>query len=127
MLAAPNRLRESADFGTTVRRGRRAGGPLLVVHLLVPAGQAAGAPAGSGTGAVGDPPARVGLVVSRAVGPAVVRNRVKRRLRHLARERVAALPAGSLLVLRAQPAAAGAAWAELGAELDRCLGRVVKP
>ena len=29
------------DFGTTVRRGRRAGGPLLVVHLLAPAGRAA--------------------------------------------------------------------------------------
>ena len=68
---------------------------------------------------------RVGFVVSRAVGPAVTRNRVKRRLRHLMRERVAALPEGSLLVVRAMPAAAGATFGDLGGELDRCLGRVV--
>jgi ribonuclease P protein component len=66
---------------------------------------------------------RVGFVVSRAVGPAVVRNRVKRRLRHLMRERVAGLEPGTLVVVRAQPAAAGASSAELGAELDRCLAR----
>ena len=47
--------------------------------------------------------ARIGFVVSKAVGPAVTRNLVKRRLRHLCRERVADLPPGSLLVLRALP------------------------
>ena len=63
--------------------------------------------------------------MSKAVGPAVVRNRVKRRLRHLMRERVGSLAAGSRLVVRAQPAAAAATSADLGAELDRCLERVV--
>lgn len=81
----------------------------MVVHLL--------------TGA-GDEPVRVGLVVSKAVGPAVVRTRVKRRLRHLARERLSSLPGGSMLVLRANPAAAAASSAVLGADLDRCLGKV---
>jgi ribonuclease P protein component len=70
-------------------------------------------------------PGRVGFVVARSVGPAVTRNRVKRRLRHLMRERVAGLEDGSLLVVRAQPAAAEASYRDLGAELDRCLGRVV--
>lgn len=69
-------------------------------------------------------PARVGFVVSRAVGGAVVRTRVKRRLRHLARERLASLPGGCVLVVRAQPAAAEAGYAELGAALDRCLQRL---
>jgi ribonuclease P protein component len=64
-------------------------------------------------------------VVSRAVGPAVTRNRVKRRLRHLVRDRIGAFEPGSLLVVRAQPAAAAASYQELGAELDRCLDRVV--
>jgi ribonuclease P protein component len=71
-----------------------------------------------------DATARIGFVVSKAVGPAVTRNLVKRRLRHLSRDRVEALPADSLLVLRALPPAAQATYAELAAELDRCLARV---
>ena len=64
---------------------------------------------------------RVGLVVSKAVGNAVVRNRVARQLRHLAAGRLDAVPAGSRLVLRAAPAAAGRSSEELGADLDRAL------
>jgi ribonuclease P protein component len=73
----------------------------------------------------GDPAAdsRVGLVVARSVGNAVTRNRVRRRLRHLARERLASLPPGSLLVLRALPAAATASYDALGRDLDSALRR----
>lgn len=114
MLPAPHRMRLREDFARTMRRGRRAGRPLLAVHLLLteadPATEAS-------------PPARVGLVVSRAVGPAVTRTRVKRRLRHLLADRVSLLPAGSLLVVRANPPAATATSAELGSDLDRCLDR----
>ncbi len=76
--------------------------------------------------APGDP-ARVGFVVSKAVGNAVVRNRVKRRLRHLTREQLpvlAGLPGSAVLVVRALPPAAGATAAELDADLRRCLIRV---
>jgi ribonuclease P protein component len=66
----------------------------------------------------------VGFVVSKAVGGAVVRNRVKRRLRHAMRDRIAALPTGSMLVVRTHSAAAGAPYGELVADLDRCLDRV---
>jgi ribonuclease P protein component len=69
-------------------------------------------------------PTRVGFVVSKAVGNAVIRNRVQRRLRHLARGQLPALPGSSLLVVRALPAAASATSAELGADLTRCLRRV---
>ncbi len=69
---------------------------------------------------------RVGFVVSKAVGTAVVRNQVKRRLRHAMRDRMATLPAGSLLVVRAQTPAATASYPELVADLDRCLQRVVR-
>lgn len=72
-------------------------------------------------------PTRVGFVVAKSVGPAVVRNRVKRRLRHLMRDRLAVVPDGSVLVIRALPDAAGAGYGELGAELDRCLDRVTPP
>ncbi|MGN6781586.1 MAG: ribonuclease P protein component [Marmoricola sp.] len=114
-----HRLRDSASFGRTVRGGRRAGGPLLVLHLRT------GSPASDGRDVSADP-AQVGLVVSRAVGNAVHRNQVKRRLRHLLRARLAALPGGSVLVVRALPRAAEASWAELGRELDRGLSRLVQ-
>ncbi len=64
------------------------------------------------------PEPRVGLVVGKAVGNAVVRNRVKRQLRHLVRDHLTHLPASSDLVIRALPPAAGMASTELGAELD---------
>ena len=55
----------------------------------------------------------------------MVRNRTKRVLRHLVAARLSGLPAGVDLVVRANPAAAAATTPELGAELDRGLGRVL--
>lgn len=71
-----------------------------------------------------DQPARVGFVVSRAVGSAVTRNRVKRRLREAVRSRMSDLPAGSLVVVRANPAAARSSWADLQRDLDQVMGRL---
>jgi ribonuclease P protein component len=63
--------------------------------------------------------------VSKAVGSAVVRNRVKRRLRAQVADRLDRVPAGVDLVVRANPASAGATSDELGQHLDRALGRVL--
>jgi ribonuclease P protein component len=105
VLPRASRLNTSGDFRTTIRRGTRVGRPTLVLH-------AGTRPDGTGV--------RVGLVVSKAVGNAVIRNRVKRRLRHLAAEHLVRPVAGSSpgvdVVLRALPAAA-AAGTELGADL----------
>ena len=87
----------------------------MVVHLLVPSDERA-------SGATPTGPL-VGFVVSKAVGGAVTRNLVKRRLRHLARERTGLLPPHGMLVVRALPAAAEASYVELARELDRCLTR----
>ncbi len=65
----------------------------------------------------------MGFVVSKAVGNAVARNLVKRRLRHLARERTALVPPENMVVVRALPGAALASYDELARELDRCLER----
>lgn len=70
-------------------------------------------------------PARAGFVVSRAVGGAVVRNRIRRRLRHLVRERLAAVPAGATLVVRALPGAADVSYARLAADLDAAFAAVL--
>ena len=66
-------------------------------------------------------------MVSKAVGNAVTRNRVKRRLRHLVREQLGALPQQGALVVRALPASRGdVSGAELAADLTRCLRRVAE-
>jgi ribonuclease P protein component len=109
-------MRSPEEFKRVMRSGRRAGGATLSGHLLA-----------TGTGLVPeDASPKVGFVVSRAVGSAVVRNRVKRRLRELMRRQLASLPGGCLLVVRAHPAAAGASQAELAADLDLVLGRLMR-
>ena len=69
-------------------------------------------------------PARVGFVVSKAVGGAVVRNRTKRRLRAVARPLVGALPGGARVVVRANPAAAASTSADLERDLVTALRRL---
>lgn len=120
MLPPANRLRHRDEFAAAVRRGRRAGRPLLVVHIARPDSSTDPHVSAGET-----PPPRAGFVVSKAVGPAVVRNRVKRRLRHLVRDRIALLPEGSLVVVRALPPAADAGFAELAGDLDAALGRLL--
>ena len=63
--------------------------------------------------------------MSKAVGGAVVRNRVKRRLRHLMRDRVAQFPPGSLVVVRALPGAGDADHVQLAQDLDAAIGRLL--
>ncbi|MFJ4861230.1 ribonuclease P protein component [Streptomyces sp. NPDC088748] len=119
MLSPENRLRRREDFASAVRRGRRAGRPFLVVHL-----RTSGATDPHEPGEI-DPSTRAGFVVSKAVGNAVIRNRVKRRLRHLVRERLPQLPAGSLVVVRALPGAGDAGPDELARDLDAALVRLL--
>lgn len=102
-----------ADFSQTVRRGRRVGTPSVVLHFMP-----------VGTSGIATEPACVGFIVSKSVGGAVVRNRVKRQLRHLMSSRMQRLPAGSALVVRALTAAAGRASAELAMDLDGALSRL---
>ncbi|GES31571.1 hypothetical protein San01_40580 [Streptomyces angustmyceticus] len=63
--------------------------------------------------------------MSKAVGNAVVRNKVKRRLRHLVRDRLDRLPAGSLVVVRALPCAGDADHDQLARDLDAALERLL--
>ncbi|MER6212620.1 MULTISPECIES: ribonuclease P protein component [unclassified Streptomyces] len=119
MLSPENRLRRREDFASAVRRGRRAGRPSLVVHL-----RTSGATDPHEPGET-HPSPRAGFVVSKAVGVAVVRNRVKRRLRHLMRDRLGRLPDGSLVVVRALPGAGDADVDELARDLDAALGRLL--
>lgn len=68
--------------------------------------------------------ARFGFVVSKAVGGAVTRNLVKRRLRNLVRLHLLSSGSANLdLVIRALPGADQLDWNKLGAELLDAVGR----
>lgn len=70
--------------------------------------------------------ARMGLAVSKAVGHAVTRNLVKRRLRVIAREYESLLPAYIDVVIRAKPSAATANFADLKQQVKRCFSKIAQ-
>lgn len=89
------RLRRPRDFSAAYRAGRAHGNHLLVVRVRPNGGE----------------PARFGFAVGKVVGNAVMRNRVKRRLREIAR-RLEAKP-GNDVVVGARASAASATFDEL--------------
>ena len=118
MLPARHRLRSSADFAAVFRGARGAGGSrsgsrFVVVHV-------------NSTDARAGQPPRVGLVVSKAVGNAVVRNRTKRVLRALMSTRIAQLPEGIDVVIRAKSDLPGTPTAILAQDLDKLLSTVLR-
>jgi ribonuclease P protein component len=100
-------LRHRADFDAISRRGATRSGRLLVLRSLRTDGQVT----------------RIGISTPRRLGGAVERNRVRRRLRELLRERYDGMAAGWDLLIIAKPAAVPATFAELRAELGSLLTR----
>ena len=78
MLPASMRLRRRTDFDRTYRRGRSKASAALVLYVRKN----------------GRAEKRIGFSCSKKLGKAVVRNRIKRRLRHIALENQALFPAG---------------------------------
>lgn len=103
------RIRERRGFSRLSAEGRRVrAGVLWCTYVLDPPGIAT--------------PPRVAFALGRALGPAVTRNLVRRRLRSLLND-MPNLPAGSYL-LGAQPAAATASFADLKADLAALVARI---
>ncbi|MFE3441712.1 ribonuclease P protein component [Nocardia sp. NPDC059180] len=130
MLPESYRLHRRADFSRTVRRGRRTGRRDLVVHAFVHTVDPAAEATEDALVRVGGP--RFGLIVSKAVGNAVIRHRVARRLRHICAEVGDEIPVEADIVIRALPGAATADSAELlrqlrGAVRKLGLGAVAQP
>ena len=99
------RLRRRQDFAAAYRKGRVHGNNLLVLRVL---------PNGRDV-------TRFGFVTGKAVGNAVVRNRVKRRLRHIARSFDVA--AGWDIVIGARKPTADAAFVTLHTSLTSLMQR----
>ncbi len=104
-----DRLRKPGEFQRVAQTGRRQAGSHLIV---LQASREAGHPDVVVA-------ARLGLTVSRKVGNAVTRNRVKRRLREWFRQHHSKLQAHVDWVVIARSSAARASYGSLAAELER--------
>jgi ribonuclease P protein component len=72
-----------------------------------------------------DEATRFGVVVSKKVGGAVVRNRVRRRIQSICAGHVLLVPAGNLIVVRALPGSPEVEWDTLRSEIGDGLRRAV--
>ncbi len=114
MLPKEQRLRANRDFRLIYARGRSFANPLAVLHVMWRAGQYAQAAQGM----------RVGFVVSKKQGGAVVRNRIKRRLREALRQRMPDLREGPFDAIFVGRSRANAAeWPEILEAVDDLLRR----
>jgi ribonuclease P protein component len=108
-----NRLTRSRDFDAVYRQGRSVSTRFLTLYWF------------GRDETVGDP--RLGFAVPKAVGNAVVRNRIKRQLRDIVRARLDRVPSTNdyvLVVRRGRPEAAesnGHEWLEQ--RVDEVLGK----
>jgi ribonuclease P protein component len=108
-----NRLSRSRDFDAVYRQGRSTSTRFLVLYWF------------DREEDPGEP--RLGLAVPRATGNAVARNRIKRQLRELWRDRLERIPAGRDYVLIAKPGLSEAVTANgfewLGERVDEVLSK----
>ncbi|MGH2381213.1 MAG: ribonuclease P protein component [Candidatus Limnocylindria bacterium] len=100
-------LRRRADFEALGRHGKARSNPLLVLRWM----------------RTERTETRIGLSTPRTLGGAVQRNRVRRRLRSVLRERIGRIGPGWDLLLIVRPAAGDASQATLGEAIDALLAR----
>lgn len=108
MLAKANRITSADDYRVIVRRGAKVAGAHTVSYVRSRE---------SGTDA------RFGFIVSKKVGTAVRRNRVRRRMKAVCHEALVSGVAGVDVVVRALPSAADASWPALRADVLAALAR----
>lgn len=103
-------LRKRGEFLRTQRFGQRARGRFVVV-LSTPSRSE-------------DP--RLGFTVSKRLGRAVHRNRVRRRLKEIVRTQVERLRTSTDYVVIAYPGAVQISYSQLAADVCSCFGRLIR-
>ena len=99
-------LCRKADFERLRRRGRRVATPILTLYRSEPYAS--------------DRTSLVGITVTKAVGKAVIRNKLRRRLAAIVHDALVDRPAMRLLIVP-RPAAAGADFDALRADVTSAL------
>ncbi|MFW0783721.1 ribonuclease P protein component [Gordonia sp. CPCC 206044] len=123
MVAPAHRISRGSDFTRTLRSGVRVNTRDLVIHFLpvpvTPVGEADGLRTADLASAGGP---RLGLIVSKSVGNAVIRHRTARRLRAAFEQCLPHFPTTQLLVvIRARPQAAMSSSTALAEQLSGAL------
>ncbi len=108
-LSRGERLRKRSAFLAAQARGRRCAGRALVVYAM------------ARTDEESPKRARLGITVSKKVGGAVVRNRVKRWVREGYRRLSGDKPSAVDVVVIAKPSAAASSYQAIAMELRRLL------
>ncbi len=121
-LTKSMRLRRRGEFVRVQSTGRKVHGR----HFVALVAPRAVAPVSSTGSASGPSVGRVGFTVTKRIGNAVIRNRIKRSAREWLR-RHGWVPAGSDVVFIAKETAATHDGAELGADLGRLTARMSTP
>lgn len=103
MLPKHLRLRQRRDFGRVYRRGKSVACPGFVLYKK------------QGNGRL----TRFGFSVSKKVGNAVVRNRIKRRFRAVVQERLSLFAAGCDYIFVLRSAALGYSHTELVRQVEK--------
>jgi ribonuclease P protein component len=88
VLAQSARLTASSDFARATKSGIRVTSEHFVGYLYI-------------TPVTNQDSAKCGLIINKTVGGSVARHRLARKIRHAVAPHIAALPSGSLLVIRA--------------------------
>ena len=112
MITGAHRIRSGDDFRRVFKAGVRVRSGHLMAHSLIDRDDSHAA--------------RVGFIVSKAVGNAVRRNQVKRRLREIMRVRREGMDPGTLFVIRALPQASEAEFSELESEVVMLMDKAQK-
>ena len=130
MLPAPHRLRSSAAFARTIKRGRKKGSRTVVVYVLEPSiPKKLGKVSNPRIDSWGGP--QMGLVVSKGVGNSVVRHNTARKIRaafgSILDDRSGVdIESHHTIVIRALPNSATATTEEVEKDVRSCLRRIAK-
>ncbi|WP_083506908.1 ribonuclease P protein component [Leucobacter sp. G161] len=113
MPARHHRVTRGEDYRRAVRTGNRVGGAYCITYAVR-----------RSAAETSDATPRFGYIISKAVGNAVTRNLVRRRMKAISDELIRDGAEGSDIVFRALPRAADATFAELRRELHRAHEKV---